>query len=289
MIRNTVLLMMALVAFPLIMCAQRVEEVNGKYTYTIGDNDHITLREAKHKCIELAKAEAIKKVFGEIVTSDVIDSNAETNGEATSSFFWENTVAMAKGDWLMNTKEPEIEVEYDDGKLTFKAEVWGKVREITPPSTVATSSLVEPHWTGVPSGRTVAVSVAVEPASMDRISSLRVMLYCTGASVTVTSQVAVFSPALAVMVALPALMAVTTPPATVATLSSEEVHVTSVPLGATVAVTVSVEPTCKERVVGATERVMDGVTVGSGLQAARPRRVRPAARNNPTVFFISIN
>ena len=135
MIRNTILLIVALVAFPVMMHAQRVEEVNGKYTYTIGDNDHITLREAKHKCIELAKAEAIKKVFGEIVTSDVIDSNAETNGEATSSFFWENTVAMAKGDWLMNTKEPEIEVEYNDGKLTFKAEVWGKVREITPPST----------------------------------------------------------------------------------------------------------------------------------------------------------
>ena len=70
MIRNTVLLVVALIAFPSMVCAQRTEEVNGKYIYTIGDNDHITLREAKHKCIELAKAEAIKKVFGEIVTSD---------------------------------------------------------------------------------------------------------------------------------------------------------------------------------------------------------------------------
>jgi hypothetical protein len=133
MIRNTVLLVVALIAFPSMVCAQRTEEVNGKYTYTIGDNDHITLREAKHKCIELAKAEAIKKVFGEIVTSDVIDSNAETNGEATSSFFWENTVAMAKGDWIMDTQEPKIEVEYDDGKLTFKAEVWGRCARLFHP------------------------------------------------------------------------------------------------------------------------------------------------------------
>jgi hypothetical protein len=65
-----------------------------------------------------------------MITSDVIDTNLETNGEATSSFFWENTVAMAKGDWLGDTKSPELDIEYKDGKLVFKAEVWGKVREI---------------------------------------------------------------------------------------------------------------------------------------------------------------
>ena len=32
MIRNTILLIVALVAFPVMMHAQRVEEVNGKYT-----------------------------------------------------------------------------------------------------------------------------------------------------------------------------------------------------------------------------------------------------------------
>lgn len=110
--------------------AQRTVTVHGTYTYIVGDNDDITLRDAKNKCIELAKAEAIKAEFGEMITSDVIDTNLETNGEASSSFFWENTVAMAKGDWLGNTKSPQLDVAYENGKLVFKAEVWGKAREI---------------------------------------------------------------------------------------------------------------------------------------------------------------
>lgn len=115
---------------PFVAVAQRTVTVNGTYTYIVGDNDDISLREAKVKCVELAKAEAIKAEFGEMITSDVIDTNLETNGEASSSFFWENTVAMAKGDWLGDTKSPELDIEYKDGKLVFKAEVWGKVREI---------------------------------------------------------------------------------------------------------------------------------------------------------------
>ena len=110
--------------------AQRTANVCGKFTYIVGDNDNITLKEAKHKCIELAKADAIKTEFGELITSDVIDSNAETNGESTISYFWENTVAMAKGEWLGDTKEPVISVAYKEGKLVFTTEVWGKAREI---------------------------------------------------------------------------------------------------------------------------------------------------------------
>ena len=110
--------------------AQRVVDVHGTYTYVISENDNITLREAKHKCIELAKAEAIKNEFGVMITSDVIDTNVETNGETASSYFWENTVAMAKGDWLGNTKPHEVTVSYENEKLRFTANVWGKAREI---------------------------------------------------------------------------------------------------------------------------------------------------------------
>lgn len=113
-----------------ITLAQKVVDVHGSYSYEISDNDNITLREAKLKCLELAKADAIKAEFGELITSDVIDTNAETNGETTTSFFWENTVAMAKGDWLGDTKEPQINIEYKDNKLIFTAEVWGRAREI---------------------------------------------------------------------------------------------------------------------------------------------------------------
>ena len=124
------LVLLLIICLPAIVLAQKTSAIHGKYTYEVGDNDNITLREAKQKCIELAKAEAIKAEFGELVTSDVIDSNVETNGEATSSFFWENTVARAKGNWLGDTRTPEIQIEYVDGKLVFTAEVWGTAREI---------------------------------------------------------------------------------------------------------------------------------------------------------------
>lgn len=61
---------------------------------------------------------------------------------------------------------------------------------------------------------------------------------------TVIVQVAVFSPAVAVMVAVPSPMAVTIPSGdTVATASSEDVHVASpAPSGRTVAVSCMVSP-----------------------------------------------
>ena len=123
-----ILLLFALL--PNTVFAQKVVDVHATYVYEVDDDDNITLREAKQRCIELAKAEAIKAEFGELITSDVIDTNSESDGETTRSFFWENTVAMAKGDWLGDTQPSKIEIEYKDGNLLFKAEVWGKAREI---------------------------------------------------------------------------------------------------------------------------------------------------------------
>ena len=65
--------------------------VHGTYTYELSENDNMTLREAKTKCIELAKASAIREQFGELVSSDVIDSNVEVNGESVSP--WHKHVA----------------------------------------------------------------------------------------------------------------------------------------------------------------------------------------------------
>lgn len=117
--------------FPTVaMHAQREAKVTGKFTLEVGDNDNITLRDAKHKCVENAKIEAVKAEFGEMVTSDIIETNVQDDGQQTSSFFMESTQSSAKGDWLGDTKEPEIAVEYQDGKLLFTAEVWGVAREI---------------------------------------------------------------------------------------------------------------------------------------------------------------
>ena len=109
--------------------AQKEADVHGQYTFVVGENDNITLSEAKHRCIALAKAEAIKSVFGELVTSSTIDDFREVTGKS-SSVFWQNTVALAKGDWLGDKQEPVIKVSYSEGQLKFTAEVWGIAREI---------------------------------------------------------------------------------------------------------------------------------------------------------------
>lgn len=126
---SVLLCLVGAIAGPL--SAQRTASVHGVYTYVVSDDDNVTLKDAKHRCVELAKAAAIKERFGELVTSDVIESNVETgDGKGHSSFFWENTRAMAKGDWLADERPPKVEVTYSEGKLYFRAEVWGKAREI---------------------------------------------------------------------------------------------------------------------------------------------------------------
>lgn len=128
--KNLSLFLSFLLFFPLSAQAQREADVSGKYVYVVSENDNITLKDAKQKCLELAKAAAIRDEFGEMITSDVIDSSVETNGESASSYFWENTVARAKGDWLGDIEQPKLDIKYEDGKLIFTAEVKGRAREI---------------------------------------------------------------------------------------------------------------------------------------------------------------
>ena len=118
----------------------------------------------------------------------------------------------------------------------------------TPFTTLATSLSLDVHTTSllvVVSGKTVAVKVAVSVAlSVTAVWSRVIVVACV--ATTVTSQVAVRllpSVVVAVIVAVPTLWAVTTPSATVATLSSELLHSTPLSVvvsGSTVAVKVAV-------------------------------------------------
>ena len=100
-------------------------------------------------------------------------------------------------------------------------------------------------------GFTVAVRVTVSPALSDAVVLSRVTEVTSVAS-TVTSHVAVLSPALAVMIAAPTFFAITTPFETVAIVSSEELQVTVLSVassGFTVAVKVTVSPARSDAVV----------------------------------------
>lgn len=110
--------------------AQKTVSLNGKYSYVLGDNDNVTIREAKIKSVEMAKAEALKKAFGTVVSSDFINSDRVVNDEF-SSYYLSETSTTVKGEWLGDERDPEVKMEIIDGDLVFTAEVWGKAREVT--------------------------------------------------------------------------------------------------------------------------------------------------------------
>lgn len=129
---KNVFISMLIAMSPLAAIAQnepREEEVHAVYELVIDDNSTLTLADAKHRAIENAKAEAIREAFGSMLTSDVIIDSDVTDGKE-SSHFSEVTIDMAKGDWLADTQEPKLDVSFDNGVLTFTAEVWGRAREI---------------------------------------------------------------------------------------------------------------------------------------------------------------
>ena len=131
--KATKTLLMLMLCVPLTGVAQKVVDVHGKGTYVVGENENITLTEAKLRCIEWAKTDAIEQAFGKSISSNIIDTNVSSTGaEGTveSSYFWMNTEAMSRGDWLGDSQDPVITVEYVKGELFFTAEVWGKAREI---------------------------------------------------------------------------------------------------------------------------------------------------------------
>ncbi len=85
--------------------AQKTVSLNGKYSYVLGDNDNVTIREAKIKCVELAKAEALKTALGTIVSSDFINSDRVVNDEF-SSYCQSEALSSVKGEWLGDERDP---------------------------------------------------------------------------------------------------------------------------------------------------------------------------------------
>ena len=136
--------------------AQREAKVSGEYVLELSDESNLTLKEAKRRCIELAKAKAIKNEFGEMLTSDVIESNTEADGRSAGSYFWENTVAQAKGDWLGDLRQPEVNVDYMDGKLMFTAKVYGLAREVVQSRTELQWELLRTGSSDGPKEKTVS-------------------------------------------------------------------------------------------------------------------------------------
>lgn len=122
-------ILMSVALAPFAIDAQKVVSVNGKYTLTLGDNENVTIAQAKTMAIEGAKAAAIEAEFGTLVTKDVASSERMING-LESSIFMADSRESAAADWLGDEREPQVTMTTDGQNIFFTAEVWGKAREI---------------------------------------------------------------------------------------------------------------------------------------------------------------
>ena len=105
----------------------REAEVSDSITIMV--EEEMTWAQAKRKAIATAKAKAIEKEFGTYVNDAMIIQEMENDGKVSSGFV-NLTVEESKGDWLGDTKQPELTVEYNNDRLFLTAKVWGKAREI---------------------------------------------------------------------------------------------------------------------------------------------------------------
>lgn len=110
------------------VAAAPVTEVSGEYTY-YDDGTH-----TRNECVELAlqaaRADALAKEFGTIVSQDVASSSTG-RGQREETRFFSNTMSSVRGEWVADTGEPKTEITLDaDGNFVVKCKVKGKARAL---------------------------------------------------------------------------------------------------------------------------------------------------------------
>ena len=107
---------------------QKVVNAQGEYVYHAPEN--VTLEQARQVAIERARLDAIAKAFG----TDVSQTNLVTvsaKGESSETSFNSMGGTEVKGEWIADTKAPEVSINYESGMLVVGVKVWGKIREKT--------------------------------------------------------------------------------------------------------------------------------------------------------------
>ena len=121
------LLILLLVFFSVHSFCQRVVNVCGEYKYIVPEN--MSQTEAKAIAIERARLTAIANEFGTTVSQTNLSTTHVENGRTRNDFLSLGETEV-KGDWLGDTKEPEIKRVFEDDHLVFYASVCGKAREL---------------------------------------------------------------------------------------------------------------------------------------------------------------
>lgn len=116
-----------LVVLSFICIAQKAVHVSGEYRYVVPEN--VSMTEAKNTAIERARNEAMAKEFGTMISQTNTTTSINVDGKSQTNFISVGGTE-SKGIWLADTKEPEVEVIYEDGTMVIIAKVAGRAREI---------------------------------------------------------------------------------------------------------------------------------------------------------------
>lgn len=125
--RYLIAVCLVLTVSPFGLFAQKVQTVSGEYLYRAPDN--VTVEQARRTAVERAQLEALAEAFSTNV-SQVNTTHVENRNGQTDMAFLSSGGSEIRGEWLENTKEPEIDIFYDQGFLCVRAKVWGRAREV---------------------------------------------------------------------------------------------------------------------------------------------------------------
>lgn len=126
------LLILSLVANSICL-AQKAETVSGSFRYLVDERSAMTFAEARIKAIENARTEALKQAFGSTVSSDIVSETFVGPDGTAYSELREITQETARGEWLGDSSEPELDIKYDGDTHSFiyDVKISGKARRIT--------------------------------------------------------------------------------------------------------------------------------------------------------------
>ncbi|MBR4571903.1 MAG: DUF4384 domain-containing protein [Prevotella sp.] len=122
-----ILLTIFAILFSLAASAQKIETVEGEYTYYAPEN--VTLEQARRTALTRAQTQAIADAFGTNVTQSDITRIENKDGKSSVDMLSLGGVEV-KGEWLETIGEPEYGIRYEGNMLVVTCRVKGKAREI---------------------------------------------------------------------------------------------------------------------------------------------------------------
>lgn len=115
-------------SLPTIVRADDIRSVEGEYTF-VGDGRH-SPAECKRLAAEYARIQALKNVFGTVLSQDVMQTQTLRGGTEASHFLMLSS-SEVKGEWLGDTGDPEYDISLDEGaNLVVRCKVRGNAKAL---------------------------------------------------------------------------------------------------------------------------------------------------------------